>query len=128
MKTVRLWEAVSVAIVFAVGCGGPSVETRIESFFREGVMQQLKNPSSAEFLGGSAKKVVLPNISNLGAGRSGYFVCALVRATNSFGGVVPQAFQGFFTDSGAALYVGTVEDTPWGMHEENIHEQGSVDK
>ena len=122
MKSVTALACVALAFVFAVGCGGGGVEKQISRTFTNTVKQQLKNPSSAQFEGFSVRKVTLPNLPALGSGADGYYAVTKVRATNSYGGVVPQNFQGFFTATGSPLFVGTANDTPWGRTHQELDE------
>lgn len=96
-----------VFILFLSGCG--DIEDSVVTKFKETVKYRLKDPDSASFTELTATLVEFPNVRPITGTGKGYFVQAIVRATNSFGGVVPEAFLGFFTESGEVLFIGSLE-------------------
>jgi hypothetical protein len=84
-------------------------ESSVTSTFKSEITKNLQDPKSAEFDELKVKKVTLPTVAKCGSGANGYYVTSIVRAKNSFGGVVPSPHVGFFDESGNKLYIGCVD-------------------
>lgn len=88
---------------------------RISDSFQFFAKKLFKDPNSARFEDIKVTKVTLPVLSRVGSGQPGYHVHSTVYATNGFGGVVPTIMQGFYTDEGNLIIVGSVEQILEGM-------------
>ncbi len=113
------WLSVAALFSLVVGVGcvlfvwfSGNVEHRVINRFKAAVKAQLKNPASASFEDTSIRLCPLPTCRRLNLPANGYVITSIVRATNSFGGIVPEKWVGFFDKNGDAFYVGDEREVP----------------
>lgn len=113
------WPAMAALFSLVVGVGfvvfvwlSGNVEYRVIHRFKVAVKSQLKNPASASFEETSIRFCPLPACRRLNLPANGYVITSVVRATNSFGGIVPEKWVGFFDKNGAEFFVGNEREVP----------------
>ena len=85
-------------------------DSAISIVFKSVIRTQLKNPDSASFTGMEIKRVnKFPDFFPFEE-TSGFAAACTVRATNSFGGVVPENYIGFFTENANVIVVQSMEE------------------